>query len=198
MVEIGGTMGETATQGLDGLAGRCQEYYKLGCRFAKWRAALKIDPKNGLPSDVAIAETATTLARYGSICQQNGLAPIIEPEILQDGDHDINVCAEVSERVFAAVMAELFNQRLLIEGLLLKPNMVTPGASCKDKASAGEIAWLTVRTLQRSIVPALPVVCFLSGGTSEEDASLNLNAMNALGKEVQRPWVLTFSYGRAL
>jgi len=107
----------------------------MGCRFAKWRAVLKIDPANGLPSEVAIKETAHSLARYGSICQQNGLVPIIEPEILQDGDHSIDVCAEVSERVFSAVMAELFNQRLLIEGLLLKPNMVTPGASCAQRAT---------------------------------------------------------------
>lgn len=125
---------------------------------------MKIDPKNGLPSQVSIDETAHSLARYGSICQQNGLAPIIEPEILQDGDHDIEVCAEVSERVFSAVMQQLFKQRLLIEGLMLKPNMVTPGASCAKRASSEEIAWLTVRTLSRSIVPALPGVVFLSGG----------------------------------
>jgi len=107
----------------------------MGCRFAKWRAVLKIDPANGLPSKMAIKETAHSLARYGSICQQNGLVPIIEPEILQDGDHSIDVCAAVSEKVFSAVMAELFNQRLLIEGLLLKPNMVTPGASCAQRAT---------------------------------------------------------------
>jgi fructose-bisphosphate aldolase class I len=124
---IGGTNGETATQGLDGLGKRCAEYYALGCRFAKWRAVLKIDPATGCPTDTAIAETAHSLARYGSICQQNGLAPIIEPEILQDGDHSIEVCAQVSEKVFAAVMQQLFAQHLLIEGLMLKPNMVTPG-----------------------------------------------------------------------
>lgn len=194
LVVIGGTDEETATQGLDGLGKRCAEYYALGCRFAKWRAVLKIG--NGCPSEVSIRETAHSLARYGSICQQNGLVPIIEPEILQDGDHSIDVCAEVSERVFSAVMQELFNQKLLIEGLMLKPNMVTPGASCKDRATNEEIAWLTVRTLSRTIVPALPVVCFLSGGQSEEDASLNLNAMNKL--DCPKPWSLTFSYGRAL
>ena len=132
---MGGTKEETATQGLDGLGKRCAEYYQMGCRFAKWRAVLKIDPANGLPSEMAIRETAHSLARYGSICQQNGLVPIIEPEILQDGDHSIDVCAAVSERVFSAVMAELFNQRLLIEGLLLKPNMVTPGASCPTRSN---------------------------------------------------------------
>ena len=193
---IGGTHEETATQGLDGLGARCAEYYKLGCRFAKWRAVLKIE-KNCCPSQVSIDETAHSLARYGSICQQNGLVPIIEPEILQDGDHTIEECAEVSERVFSAVMQQLFKQRLLIEGLLLKPNMVTPGASCTTRATNQEIAWMTVRTLSRSIVPALPGVVFLSGGQSEEDASLNLNAMNAM-TGVAKPWALTFSYGRAL
>ena len=142
---IGGTDGETATQGLDGLGKRCAEYYSMGCRFAKWRAVLKIS--QGCPSEAAVRETAHSLARYGSICQQNGLVPIIEPEILQDGTHDIEVCAAVSERVFSAVMSELFNQHLLIEGLLLKPNMVTPGASCEKRANAAEIAWYTVRTL---------------------------------------------------
>lgn len=169
----------------------------MGCRFAKWRAAIKIAPGKGLPTEAAVRETARSLARYGSICQQNGLVPIIEPEILQDGDHDIDVCAAVSERVFSAVMSELFNQHLLIEGLMLKPNMVTPGADCPKRATNDEIAWYTVRTLQRTIVPALPVVCFLSGGQSEEEASLNLNAMNKLPAS-QRPWALTFSYGRAL
>lgn len=134
----------------------------MGCRFAKWRAVVKIG--DNLPSEVAINETAHSLARYGSICQENGLVPIIEPEILQDGSHDIHKCAEVSERVFSAVMQQLFQQRLLIEGLLLKPNMVTPGAECPNRSNPQEIAWMTVRTLSRSIVPALPGVTFLSGG----------------------------------
>ena len=135
LVEIGGTDGETATQGLDGLGKRCAEYYALGCRFAKWRAVCKITA-NDCPTEAAVRETVHSLARYGSICQQNGLVPIIEPEILQDGEHNIQVSAEVSERVLSAVMAELFNQHLLIEGLLLKPNMVTPGASCPDRSNA--------------------------------------------------------------
>ena len=194
IVNIAGTKEETATQGLDGLGKRCAEYYEMGCRFAKWRAVLKIG--NGCPSELAIRENAQALARYGSICQQNGLVPIIEPEILQDGDHSIEECAEVSERVFSAVMQELFNHKLLIEGLLLKPNMVTPGASAEKRSSAEEIAWFTVRTLSRTIVPALPGVTFLSGGQSEEDASMNLNTMNKLN--CPRPWALTFSYGRAL
>ena len=136
VVPIGGTNKETATQGLDGLGKRCAEYYGMGCRFAKWRAVLKIDATTHLPSEVAIRENAHTLARYGSICQENGLVPIIEPEILLDGDHSIDVCAEVSERVFAAVMAELQGQKLLIEGLLLKPNMITPGATCATRSNA--------------------------------------------------------------
>jgi fructose-bisphosphate aldolase class I len=131
------------------------------------------------------------------ICQENGLVPIIEPEILQDGDHSIEVCAEVSEKVLGAVMEQLQRQHLLLEGLLLKPNMVTQGANCPVKASNEEIALMTVRTLSRTIVPALPAVTFLSGGQSEEDATLNLSAMNAL-KGIPKPWALTFSYGRAL
>jgi fructose-bisphosphate aldolase, class I len=123
--------------------------------------------------------------------------PIIEPEILQDGDHSIEVCAEVSERVFAAVMKAMQEHKLIIEGTLLKPNMVTPGASCPDRKSAEEIAWFTVRTLSRTIVPALPGVTFLSGGQSEEEASLNLNAISAL-TGIAKPWIITFSYGRAL
>jgi len=195
LVVIGGTNGETATQGLDGLAQRAAAFYAKGCRFAKWRAVLKIG--NGCPSMISIRETAHTLARYGSICQDNGLVPIIEPEILIDGGHDINECARVSELVFRTVMQAMLDQDLIIEGTLLKPNMVTPGASHPDQADPQTIAWYTVRTLSRSIVPALPGVVFLSGGQSEEAASLNLNAMNAL-PGIAKPWALTFSYGRAL
>lgn len=176
LVVIGGTQDEKATQGLDGLAARAKSFYDKGCRFAKWRAVLKIG--DGLPSELSISETAHSLARYGSICQDNGLVPIIEPEILLDGSHSIEKCAEVSERVFAAVMKAMIDHKLLIEGTLLKPNMVTPGSSCPDKKTPQEIAWMTVRTLSRSIVPALPCVVFLSGGQSEEEASLNLSAMN--------------------
>jgi fructose-bisphosphate aldolase class I len=195
LVNMMGTKGESATQGLDGLADRAKKFYDMGCRFAKWRAVLKIG--DGMPSELSINETAHTLARYGSICQQNGLVPIIEPEILQDGDHSIDVCARVSERVFSAVMKAMLDHNLIIEGTLLKPNMVTPGATCPDRKTSEEIAWYTVRTLSRTIVPALPGITFLSGGQSEEEASLNLNDMNAL-KHVAKPWALTFSYGRAL
>lgn len=198
VVQIGGTKNETATQGLDGLAGRCAAFYAQGCRFAKWRCVLKISTENGTPSETSINETAHTLARYGGICQDNGLVPIIEPEIMIDGAHSIDTCAEISERVFARVMAQMLAQHLIIEGCLLKPNMVTPGSEwAGEPATNAQIAWATVRTLSRTIVPALPAVTFLSGGQSEEDASLNLNAMNNI-KEIARPWALTFSYGRAL
>jgi fructose-bisphosphate aldolase class I len=146
---------------------------------------------------MSVNETAHTLARYGSICQDNGLVPIIEPEILIDGDHNMDRCAEVSEHVFAVVMKAMIDQKLILEGTLLKPNMVTPGATCAERATAQEIAWTTVRTLSRSIVPALCGVVFLSGGQSEEEASVNLNEMNKLAN-IARPWALTFSYGRAL
>lgn len=196
IVNIGGTDGESATQGLDGLAGRTKAFYEKGCRFAKWRAVLKIG--NGMPSELSIQETAWTLARYGSICQDNGLVPIIEPEILQDGAHSIEECAAVSERVFAAVMKAMLDQKLCIEGCMLKPNMVTQGAECPDIATPAQVAWYTVRTLSRTIVPALPTICFLSGGSSEENASLFLNAMNVKELNLVKPWSLTFSYGRAL
>jgi len=196
IVPIGGTNGETATQGLDGLAIRCKAFYEKGCRFAKWRAVLKIG--DGMPSELAIQETAWTLSRYASICQDNGLVPIIEPEILQDGEHSIDVCAAVSERVFAAVMKAMLDQKLIIEGCMLKPNMVTQGAAHAEQATPAQVAWYTIRTLSRTIVPALPTVCFLSGGSSEENASLFLNAMNVAENTQPKPWYLTFSYGRAL
>lgn len=195
LVVLGGTNDENATTGLDGLAERCKKYYEKGCRFAKWRAVLKIG--NGRPSELSILETAHTLARYGSICQDNGLVPIIEPEILTDGDHSIEVCAEVSERVFRHVMLSLQQHKLLLEGLLIKPNMITPGATSTEKKTAQEIAWLTVRTLSRTYVPAIPGIMFLSGGQSEEEATLNLNEMNKIDPRI-RPWTLSFSYGRAL
>jgi fructose-bisphosphate aldolase class I len=192
---LGGTKDENATQGLDGLAARCKAFYEKGARFAKWRAVLKIG--DGCPSQLSIVENAHSLARYGSICQDNGLVPIIEPEILCDGTHTIEECAEASEKVFSTVMKALLDHHLIIEGLLLKPNMVTPGTECATKKTNAEIAWLTVRTLSRTIVPALPGIMFLSGGQSEEDASLNLNEMNKLDPKI-RPWTLSFSYGRAL
>lgn len=197
VVIIGGTEDETATQGLDKLGERCAAFYKQGARFAKWRAVLKIDTKTGCPSDIAIAENAHGLARYASICQDNGLVPIVEPEVLCDGTHTIEECAEASERVFAAVIKELQDQKVLLEGSLLKPNMITPGMDCETKATPADIAFYTVRTLSRTIPAAIPGVHFLSGGQSEEEASQNLNAMAKL-EGVPKPWYLSFSYGRAL
>jgi len=195
LVEMWGSDGEKATQGLDGLAKRCQDYYQAGARFAKWRCVLNIDQKTGKPSQLSIDETAHTLARYASICQENKLVPIVEPEIMQDGDHTIEVAAEVTERVLAACMKALNDHHILLEGCLLKPNMVTPGSE-NPNWKTEEIAYMTVRTLARTVPPAMVGVMFLSGGQSEEDASLNLNAMNVL--DMKKPWKLSFSYGRAL
>ncbi|XP_068658528.1 fructose-bisphosphate aldolase 1, cytoplasmic-like [Aristolochia californica] len=192
-VELAGTNGETTTQGLDGLAQRCQRYYAAGARFAKWRAVLKIGPNE--PSQLAINENANGLARYAIICQENGLVPIVEPEILVDGPHDIDRCAEVTERVLAACYKALNDHKVLLEGTLLKPNMVTPGSDAK-KVAPEVVAEYTVRTLQRTVPAAVPAIVFLSGGQSEEEATLNLNAMNQY--QGKKPWSLSFSFGRAL
>ena len=193
---IEGTNDETQTFGLDGLSSRAAEYYDMGCRFAKWRAVLKIG--DGQPSEVSIRETAHSLARYGMICQHNGLVPIIEPEVLSDGTHDIKTCAAISEKVFNAVMQQLVEQQLLLEGLIVKPNMCLEGAqSGGEPASPEEVAFYTVRTLSRTIPPAIPGITFLSGGQSEERACQNLNAINNLA-EVKHPWNMSFSFGRAL
>lgn len=162
LVPIMGTEGEEATQGLDDLHKRCKEFYDLGCRFSKWRCVLKIG--NGLPSNLSIQLTAETLARYASICQANGIVPIVEPEILVDGDHSIEVCQQVTERVLAACFKALNDHHVLLEGCLLKPNMVTPGSTFADreKVTASEIAGRTVTALRRTVPPALPgvMVCF--------------------------------------
>lgn len=193
VVVIAGTDGETTTQGHDGLAARAAEYYKAGARFAKWRAVLKIGPNE--PSELSIQLNAQGLARYAIICQENGLVPIVEPEILTDGSHSIEKCAEVSERVLAATYKALNEHKVLLEGSLLKPNMVTPGSD-GPKVDNTTIAQFTVRTLQRTVPAAVPGIVFLSGGQSEEEATLNLNAMNKL--DTKKPWTLSFSYGRAL
>jgi fructose-bisphosphate aldolase class I len=194
LVDLPLSNGEHATQGLDGLAKRCQDYYAAGARFAKWRAVVKIG--DNMPSNLSIQETAHTLARYAAICQANRLVPIVEPEILSDGNHSIERCAYETERVLTAVFKALNDHHILLEGCLLKPNMVTAGSSHSKKATPAQVALYTVRTLQRTVPPALVGVTFLSGGQSEEEASLNLNAMNAMPG--RKPWALTFSYGRAL
>jgi len=195
LVILNGTDGETTTQGLDDLDARCAKYKKEGADFAKWRCALKIG--KGMPSQLAILDNANVLARYASICQQNGIVPIVEPEILPDGDHDLETCQAITEKVLAAVYKALSDHHIFLEGTLLKPNMVTPGFACTKKYTSEQIALATVTALSRGVPPAVPGITFLSGGQSEEDASLNLNAMNKL-TSVKRPWALTFSYGRAL
>jgi fructose-bisphosphate aldolase class I len=192
-----GTKGETVTQGMDDLDTRCASYYARGCRFAKWRAVLNINDSIGAtPSAVAIQENAETLARYASICQANGLVPIVEPEVLMDGDFPIEVAAAATERVLAAVYKALSDHHVLLEGTLLKPNMVRSGSDAKVQATPKEIAAATVTVLQRTVPCAVPGVTFLSGGMAEEEASLALNELNQpLGP---KPWSLTFSYGRAL
>jgi fructose-bisphosphate aldolase class I len=192
-----GTDGETTVQGLDDLDKRCAEYYQLGARFAKWRAVIKIDTKTHCPSQLSIHENAYGLARYAAICQANGLVPIVEPEVLMDGDHDLKTSLEVHVQVMSAVQKALRDHHVLLEGILLKPSMVQPGTTSGIKATPAEIAHATVTFLYRSVPPAVPGVNFLSGGLSEEDATLILNEMNKLPKEL-RPWCLSFSYGRAL
>jgi len=194
VVTLSGTDGETTTQGFDDLGKRCAEYYKLGARFSKWRAVIKISPQ--APSELGIQENARGLARYAAICQENGLVPIVEPEVLMDGDHDIQRAAYVTEIVLAACYKALSDHHVLLEGTLLKPNMVTPGSESKQKVTAQEIAFYTVRALRRTVPPAVPGIMFLSGGQSEEEASENLNAINNV--EGVKPWALSFSYGRAL
>lgn len=194
VVKLLGTDDETTTQGLDGLAERCKEYYDGGARFAKWRCVLKIG--NGRPTELAVNENANVLARYASICQLNGLCPIVEPEILTDGNHDLQACIDASERTLAAVYKALSDHHVYLEGTLLKPNMVLPGVECTKKYTPEEVALATITTFQRHLPVAVPGVTFLSGGQSEIVATTHLNAINKI--EAVKPWGLTFSYGRAL
>jgi len=194
VVDLMGTEEESTTQGLDDLSSRCQEYYKMGCRFAKWRCVLKI--RANTPSPLSILENANVLARYATECQKAGIVPIVEPEILPDGDHDLERCQKVTEKVLAAVYKALSDHHVYLEGTLLKPNMVTPGQSCSKKYAPQDVAKATVTALQRTVPVAVPGITFLSGGQSEEEASVHLDALNKYpGK---KPWALTFSYGRAL
>ncbi|XP_045172528.1 fructose-bisphosphate aldolase-like isoform X2 [Mercenaria mercenaria] len=194
VVPLAGTDDECTTQGLDGLSERCAQYKKDGAQFAKWRCVLKIGAYN--PTYQAMLENANVLARYAMICQQNGLVPIVEPEVLCDGTHDLYTAQKVTEQVLAFQYKALADHHIFLEGTLLKPNMVTPGQSCPNKVSAEEIAKATCTALSRAVPPAVPGITFLSGGQSEEDASINLNAINAYSG--RKPWALTFSYGRAL
>ena len=185
--------GETITEGLDGLRERLSEYRELGARFAKWRAVLAIGDHR--PSEYAIWTNAHALARYAALCQEAGLVPIVEPEVLMDGDHTIETSFEVTSRVLHAVFTELRDQRVRLEGSLLKPNMVLAGYACNQQPSDERIAEMTVRCLRRHVPAAVPGIVFLSGGQSDENATSRLNAMNTRGPQ---PWALSFSYGRAL
>lgn len=191
--ELAGAPGEKVTEGLDGLRERLAEYVELGALFAKWRAV--IDIGDGIPSQYCIDANAHALARYAALCQEAGIVPIVEPEVLMDGGHDIDRCAEVTEAVLQSTFNALFQQRVLLEGMVLKPNMVIPGKKCPTQASVEEVAEATVRVLKRHLPAAVPGAAFLSGGQSEEEATAHLNAMNAMGP---LPWQLSFSYGRAL
>ena len=184
---------EKITEGLDGLPERVTEYYQLGARFAKWRAVIDID--EGIPSCYAIHTNAHALARYAKICQEGGLCPIVEPEVIMDGAHDIGRCQEVTEEVIEVVYRELHLQEVYLEGTILKPNMIISGKKCATQASAEDVAQKTVETLLRCVPAAVPGIMFLSGGQSEEDATTHLDLMNA-GSDL--PWKLSFSYGRAL
>ncbi len=188
-----GFPGEKFTQGLDGLRGRLSEYRDLGARFAKWRAVIAIG--DGLPTDVCVRTCAHSLALYAGLCQEAGLVPIVEPEVLMDGHHDLARCEDVTTSALKTVFSELLDHRLLLEGTLLKPNMVLSGSECPVRAGVEEVAMATIRCLRRSVPAAVPGIVFLSGGQSAELATAHLNAMNATGGH---PWQLSFSYGRAL
>src|SRR3989440_1477226 len=190
---LAGAPGETITEGLDGLRERLNEYRELGARFAKWRAVYSITDE--LPSQYCEWTNAHALARYAALCQEAGLVPIVEPEVLQDGTHTIAESRKATGRVLQAVYTELHDQRLDFRGTLLKPNMVLSGYDASDRASADEVADVTLECLYKHVPAAVPGIVFLSGGQSDEDATAHLNAMNARGPH---PWQLSFSYGRAL
>jgi fructose-bisphosphate aldolase class I len=184
---------EKITEGLDGLRKRLEEYFQLGARFTKWRAV--IDIADGIPTDYCIHANVEALARYAALSQEAGLVPIVEPEVLMDGGHPIDRCAEVTERTLVALYEALHRHWVVLEESLLKPNMVIAGKKCPQQAGVQAVAEATLRVLKRTVPPAVPGIVFLSGGQSEEDATAHLNAMSAMGP---LPWGLSFSYGRAL
>ena len=185
--------GEVVTEGLDGLRGRVKEYKELGAKFAKWRAVITIS--NGIPSYTCLETNAHALARYAALCQEGGLVPIVEPEVLLDGSHTVERCQEVTERALRVTFAALFLQRVYLEGMILKPSMVVSGKDCPQQAGVQEVAERTIRCLKRTVPAAVPGIAFLSGGQSAERATEHLNAMNAMGPH---PWEVSFSYARAL
>jgi fructose-bisphosphate aldolase class I len=193
--ELAGYPGERVTEGLDGLRNRLHEYFQIGARFAKWRAVIAID--RGLPSWGAIEANAHALARYAALCQEVGLVPVVEPEVIMDGDHTLEQCCEVTDEVLRTVFSELFAQRVMLEGMVLKPNMVLPGTACTSQPALDEVADATVNCFLRAVPAAVPVIAFLSGGQPAELASARLNAMNVRFKS-RLPWALAFSFARAI
>jgi fructose-bisphosphate aldolase class I len=192
--DLANNNGEKITEGLDGLRVRCKEYFSMGARFAKWRAVIKID--DGMPSKACISTNAHSLARYASICQEQGLVPIIEPEVLMAGNHSAQTCYDVTAEILDATFDACRIQGVYLPGALLKPNMIMAGTSCPNQITREEVANLTVDCLTSHVPHELPGIVFLSGGQSDEDATAHLNIMNSMN--VQHPWQLSYSYGRAL
>jgi fructose-bisphosphate aldolase class I len=193
--DMAGHPGEKITEGLDGLRDRLREYFQMGARFAKWRAVITIG--NGIPSRGCIEANANALARYAGLCQEAGLVPIVEPEVLMTGGHTLEHCFEVTEEVLRTVFKQLYLQRVTLEGMILKPNMVLPGLACPKQEPVEEVADITVECLLRAVPAAVPGIAFLSGGQSGELASARLNAMNVRFKS-RLPWALAFSFARAI
>jgi len=193
--DMAGHPGEKITEGLDGLRDRLNEYYKMGIRFAKWRAVIAVG--NGIPSRACIEANAHALARYAALSQEAGLVPIVEPEVLMNGDHTLERCFEVTVEVLHAVFDKLYKQGVMLEGIILKPNMVLPGLTCPVQNSLAEVADATVKCLLRTVPAAVPGIAFLSGGQTSELASARLNALNFSFKS-QLPWELAFSFARAI
>ena len=191
---LAGSPDETVTEGLDGLRERLSEYRSMGARFAKWRAVIRIT--DALPSSACVSANAQALARYGALCQEQGLVPIVEPEVLMEGSHTIERCEEVTGLVLHAVFNALFDQRVSLERMLLKPNMVVAGKACTRQPSVEEVATATLRCLRRHVPAAVPGIVFLSGGQTTYLATVHLNAINRLSDS--KPWKISFSYGRAL
>jgi fructose-bisphosphate aldolase class I len=193
--DLAGHPGEKVTEGLDGLRDRLAQYAQMGARFAKWRAV--IVPGDGIPSRGCIEANAQALARYASLCQEAGLVPVVEPEVLMDGDHTLSRCAQITEEVLRAVFEQLYLQRVTLEGMILKPNMVVPGLACSKQPTADEVADATVKCLLQAVPAAVPGIAFLSGGQPSEAASARLNAMNVRFKS-RLPWAVAFSFARAI
>ena len=193
--ELAGHAGEKITEGFDGLRERLKEYVTLGARFAKWRAVITIGDR--IPSRGCIEANATLLALYAALCQEQGIVPIVEPEVLMDGSHTLQTCFETTERVLHAVFEKLYHQRVLLEGMILKPNMVVPGLECSKQETVDEVADATVKCLLQCVPAAVTGIAFLSGGQTAELASARLNAMNVRFKG-RLPWAVAFSYARAI